>query len=276
MDGNFSKHFKIISRSIRTRLLILKDSFEILVGKRNALIPPKRYDYINIGSNNEINKEFFNYFLEKGGLKESDKVLEIGSGFGRMAIPLTEFLSKEGHYNGLELIKDGVNWCKSNFTKRFPNFEFQRIDVFNDRYNPLGKQLASTYKFPFEDDSFDFIYLTSVFTHMYSDEIKNYIKEISRVLKKGGKCLITYYILNETSLNNIKESKGTYNFKFEIDDYRVEDMFNPLYQIAFKESFIRDWYSRFNLVIQEPIYYGSWSGRQDYLSFQDIIIGKKS
>ena len=34
-------------------------------------------------------------------------------------------------------------------------------------------------------------------------------------------------------------------------------------------------YKQVDLTIEKPIYYGSWSGREDFLSYQDIIIARK-
>lgn len=266
--------YKRIQQSLKTRWLLFKDQLEVRLGKRHPLLPPKRYDYINIGANTIINKEFFGYFVEKAGLQADATVLEVGSGFGRMAIPLTEYLSTEGRYEGLELLKDGVNWCQHHFTPKYPNFKFQRIDVYNARYHAAGTQKAETYTFPFKEGTFDFVYLTSVFTHMYPNEIANYLKEVSRVMKPGATCLCTYYLINDISKEQIKNRLGTYNFEYSKADYYTEDLKDPLYQIAFKEPIIKELYEECKLDI-DAVYYGSWSGRQDFLSFQDIIIAKK-
>ena len=53
--------------------------------------------------------------------------------------------------------------------------------------------------FPCADNSFDLVFLTSVFTHMFAGDVENYLSEISRVLKPGGKCLITWFLLDEVS-----------------------------------------------------------------------------
>jgi len=47
-----------------------------------------------------------------------------------------------------------------------PQFRFQHADLFNTAYNPRGVQQAAQYRFPYEDDSFDFAYLGSVCTHL--------------------------------------------------------------------------------------------------------------
>ena len=80
--------------------------------------------------------------------------------------------------------------------------------MFNQKYRPKAKFTASNYKFPYEDNFFDFVILQSVFTHMVLDDMKNYLHEISRVLKKGGRSYISYFILNENSLNTSTYTVG--------------------------------------------------------------------
>ena len=109
------KYFIRIRQYLKTKYLITSDKIEVIRGIRHPLEPPKRYNFINAGENKTIGKEFLGYFMGMIGLISSDRILEIGSGFGRMAIPLTKFLSNKGSYDGLEIIKDGVNWCNYSF-----------------------------------------------------------------------------------------------------------------------------------------------------------------
>ena len=53
-------------------------------------------------------------------------------------------------------------------------FRFQQIDVSTELYNKEGRYQASEYRFPFPDDSFDFVMLGSVFTHMLPEDVANY------------------------------------------------------------------------------------------------------
>jgi len=52
-------------------------------------------------------------------------------------------------------------------------------------------RVANIAKLPFEDESFDHVYSVSVLEHMYKGEDVMAIKEMSRVLKKGGTMLVT-------------------------------------------------------------------------------------
>ena len=267
---------KKIRMGIRQIVLLFIDSYELILGKRDKLTPPKRLVNINEGDAKKIGEEFLQYFIEKGGLKNTDSILDIGCGFGRMARPLTSYLSDQGKYEGFDITPKSINWCAKNFTPKFPNFHFQIFDVYNARYNPKGNYKASEYKFPFENNSFDFILLTSVFTHMLPQDIENYTSEISRMLKTGGRCFITYFILNNESLSQIDKKESVFSFQHHFEKYRIEDEAKPEYAVAYEEKNIRELYNRHGITIIEPIYYGNWSGRNDFLSFQDIIIGIKN
>tara|TARA_B110000879_G_C11150562_1_gene504394 strand:- start:1568 stop:2257 length:690 start_codon:yes stop_codon:yes gene_type:complete len=225
------------------------------------------------GNYEAIGNEFFNYFKQIGGLLPEHKVLDIGCGSGRLSIPLTDYL-KAGSYDGFDVIKTEINWAQNNISNKFSNFKFTHVDVTNNIYNE-GNQTADSFKFPYDDNTFDFIYLNSVFTHMRTDDVKNYLSEISRVLKSGGKCLITYFLLNDISKELINNDKSIIKFKYFIDDFMTNDNENPEEAIAFQEDFILSLYDLNNLEVQSPLNYGSWCSRPEYLSFQDIIVATK-
>lgn len=64
-------------------------------------------------------------------------MLDVGSGIGRMARPLTKFLTS-GSYVGIDIVPRGIEWCQRHITSRYPNFTFQHADVYNKEYNPTG------------------------------------------------------------------------------------------------------------------------------------------
>ena len=65
-------------------------------------------------SDTEIGKEFFRYFTEIAGLKPHERVLDIGCGTGRMARPLTSYLTS-GSYDGLDIVANSINWCQKTY-----------------------------------------------------------------------------------------------------------------------------------------------------------------
>jgi len=97
-----------------------------------------------------------------------------------MAVPLTRYLNEKGSYEGFDIWVEAINWTAKNITPRFPNFHFKFIDVQNKRYNPKGKLRAARLEFPYQNESSDFVFLTSVFTHMLPKDLENYLSEIAR------------------------------------------------------------------------------------------------
>lgn len=255
-------------------MLYLQDQYEVITGRRNSMIPPARFVQINAGNAEKIGHIFFNYFIELANLKKTDHVLDIGSGYGRMAVPLTGFLSSGSRYEGLEIISEGVNWCNKKITPKFKNFNFRRIDVLNGRYNPTGKTKAADYTFPFENESFDFVLLTSVFTHMLPADFENYLSEIARVLKPGGTCFITYFLLNPIAAKFIDAGKSRFALKHSFENCRIESEKDPEFVVAYREEDIQDTYKNHNLKFK-AVHYGNWCGRTEFLDFQDIVIAQK-
>lgn len=275
LKQNVKRIIKPIFVIVKAVYYFLIDSFESAFGLREELVPPRSLIFVGDGDFKKTGNEFLKYFIEIGGLKKNDRVLDVGCGIGRMAVPLTTFLSDEGSYEGFDIVAKGIGWCTKRITPKFPNFKFQLADISNPRYNPKGKQKSSAYRFPYADQSFDFIFLTSVFTHMLPEDVENYLSQIMRVLKPGGRCLITFFLLNPDSLRLMDENKSKFNFRHNYGDCRVEYEDMPENAVSYDEAFIRNLYEKYKLKMVDPIHYGSWSGRENFVSFQDIIVATK-
>lgn len=191
-------------------------------------------------------------------------------------MPLTGYLNSEGRYAGFDISQKAIAWCQEHITSAHPNFQFEVSDIYNSLYNPKGKYQSLDFRFPYPDASFDVVFLTSVFTHMFPPDVEHYLDEISRVLKPGGRCLCTYFLLNDESLAHIAEGKSAHNFQHEGPGYRTIHKKRPEEAIGLPETFVRDVYGKFGLAVHEPLHYGSWSGREPHLSFQDIVIATKT
>lgn len=134
--------------------------------------------------------EFCNHASHLGFFKDDNKVLDLGCGNGRFATVLSENKIK---YIGLDPHKESIEFCQNAFAV-YPNVKFQLMDVWNEIFNTTGSVKAEHYVFPFEDNYFNDIIVYSVFTHLQTlDAAKNYMKEIRRVLKPGGKLFCTWY-----------------------------------------------------------------------------------
>ncbi|WP_436517875.1 class I SAM-dependent methyltransferase [Ekhidna sp. To15] len=119
-----------------------------------------------IPSDNVIHQRLLSAYHQAKPFITGD-LLELGCGEGRgveLLAPLAD------SYIGIDKIKAVIE----NLEKQYPDYKFMS-GVFPP--------------FPFEDDSFDTIVTFQVIEHVKDDE--GFIKEIHRVLKPGGKALIT-------------------------------------------------------------------------------------
>jgi len=267
---------KSASFKLQRSLRFVGDTLDLWTGKRDRLTPPQWMIYVGAGDFKAIGEEFFHYFIKFGRLQPGDKILEVGCGIGRMAIPLTGYLENGGSYEGFDIIPMGIEWCKKNITPKYPNFHFQQADIYNNAYNPFGTIAPTEFRFPFPDESFDFVYLTSVFTHMLSPSMENYFHEIQRVLKEGGHCLITFFLLTEEALKSIESKTSAIDFQYYRDGCWIKDKDIPEAAVAYKEEYVKGLFKTNHLDILEPVHYGSWCGRKEFLSFQDIIVARKN
>lgn len=248
------------------------DLWDVLIGRRDKTIPPKGLIFTGSGDFKKTGEHYLDVFKEYCGLTPDHHVLDVGSGIGRIAIPLSKYLNSNGSYEGFDIVKKGVDWCKKHISNLHPNFNFTYIDLKNDLYNLKTSQSAKDFVFPYENNSFDLVVLTSVFTHMMPKDVENYTKEIFRVLKPNGRCLVTYFILNSESKSYMKNSSGL-SFKYKYDNYSLIDKDVKEANIAFEEDYLIDVINQNSLSIEKS-FYGFWSGRPKDLSFdfQDMYI----
>ena len=161
-----------------------------------APVPDASLIFVGDGPYVDIAGEFLQYFVEIGRLPVDGTVLDIGSGIGRMASGLSLYLDEQkGRYVGFEPVPTGVAWCRKAYAGS-PNFQFVWADLFNELYNEDGKIKPADYRFPMEDEAADLVIATSVFTHLYEDDIAAYCREIRRVLKPEGKLFATVYVFD--------------------------------------------------------------------------------
>lgn len=215
-----------------------------------------------------------NSLVKGADLRPDGSVLDVGSGQGRVARPLTGFLNSDGVYYGIEIVKSAVDWCNREYRK-FPNFNFIHADIFNTHYNFNGRISVREYEFPFQDNTFDVVFLSSVFTHMRPDDVRHYLSEIARCLKPGKRCMATCFLLNGESRNAIREKKTALAFRYEVDEYCMttteED---PEDAIALDETYILEAYAEVGLEVLD-IRCGKWVPRDKSYGFQDMIIARK-
>ncbi|MFN2405212.1 MAG: class I SAM-dependent methyltransferase [Pyrinomonadaceae bacterium] len=107
------------------------------------------------------------------GLKTTDYLIDVGCGSGRLAKPLSEILT--GKYLGIDVVPGLVDYARKFVPRGDWRFE-----------------VAEGLTIPEADQRADMVCFFSVLTHLLHEESFVYLREAKRVLKPGGKIVLSF------------------------------------------------------------------------------------
>jgi SAM-dependent methyltransferase len=274
------KHAAVIMRTkatLRTTVDFISggtlDLLDTLMRRRQPLTPPRRLWGLVTARNGDFHAAGANLreFLISRGLQRDHRVLDVGCGIGRLALALTSFLEPPGGYDGFDIMPVGIRWCQ-RITQAYPHFRFQLADVHSDRYHPRGTVPARDYVFPYDAGRFDVVVLSSVFSHMLPDDVTNYLAQIARVLRPGGRAVISCYLLHARNRAAIAPGRSALTFNHAGPGYWAEFAAMPEAAIAYDDAWMRERYEACGLEIVETLD-GAWATSRT--QGQDIIIATR-
>ena len=115
--------------------------------------------------------------LRHFGLRQHDYLIDVGCGSGRLAKPLSGYLS--GRYLGIDVVPALLTYAREIVGR--PDWRFET---------------ASGLTIPEADEAADMVCFFSVLTHLMHEQSFLYLREATRVLKPGG--LIVFSFLDFT------------------------------------------------------------------------------
>jgi SAM-dependent methyltransferase len=127
-------------------------------------------------------------------------LLDVGCGAGRLAYGLIAIEAPIGRYEGIDVMAPPIDWCAQTISPEHSAYGFRAIDVYNERYNPVGSHAVSEVRLPFDDGSFDVAYAYSVFSHMLTADVRAYLREFARVLSNDGLAIITAFVEDDVPI----------------------------------------------------------------------------
>jgi SAM-dependent methyltransferase len=208
------------------------------------------------------------------GLQAGSRVLEIGCGCGRLSRAFAEYLSPEGCYEGFDVARVLVEWCRQQLEPKLANFRFSWADVRAGGHNPDGTISGVAFRFPFPDDSFDLAVACSVFTHMLPDEIEHYMAEVFRVLKSGGRCFSSVFLFDVEAETAVAAGSTIFDFRHPIGPCLTFDRERPEEGIACR----KDWFLEMieaNGFRVDAVQNGNWRRVRSHQMSQDCVVAQK-
>jgi len=200
-----------------------------------------------------MNKYFVEYILNDCSISSDSRIVEIGCGIGCFSLPIIKTLTT-GKYYGIDSNVCCIDWCKSNIA---PVCKSEFISMNNIHL-------------PFNDNEIDFIYSTTLFAENPPNKMSIIMKEINRVLKKGGHFVFSAFISsqaqtqiftkNEKHKIRIKSVDGTQiiiNHKGEKGYLHPDNEFIDNLRVC-------------DFEIKDTIF-GNWAHTSNNLQYNDII-----
>lgn len=219
--------------------------------------------------------EFVVYLKLLTGLKAGQSVWDVGCGCGLLELAL-EQAGWKGRLVGTDIHRPSIEWAQRTIATRMPDVRFMHADIRNVAYWPSGKSSAREWLSGFDGRDFDRVVAKSLFTHMLPAELDLYFRAIATRLKPAGTALITCFVLNPDQERLRASNQITFTKPATDSVYAVRQLAAPTAAVAYDESYLIDRVRAHRLAIRDAIHYGYWTGRQDALSFQDILVLEKA
>jgi len=120
------------------------------------------------------------------------RILDVGCGTGLLAVASEPLLGAEGRYLGIDVSRRDVEFCRAHYPS--PPFAFELLETRNAAYAP--ERAAERVGWGVADVSVDLVTALSVWTHLAEADALFYLAEVGRVLRPGGRALVTCFLLD--------------------------------------------------------------------------------
>ena len=199
-------------------------------------------------------------------------MLDVGSGLGRFAFPLSTVLPESASYDGFDVAKAYVNWCNKELGLG-DNFSFQHVELRNSQYNPTGRSNTRWFRFPWPRNHFSHVVACSLYTHLTHPEINRYLKQTARVLRAEGLFFGTFFLIDQGS-QDLVASGNTYPvFNHRVKHGYLADEQSPGDGVAVDRSWLEHRIAAAGMEVVE-IFEGAWRSHGPGY-YQDAVVARK-
>lgn len=221
--------------------------------------------------------EFVTCLRLLAGLKNGQSLWDVGCGCGLLELALAD-LGWEGRLTGTDIHRPSIRWAQRRLGTSLARHSFEHMDVFNAAYWPAGRLTTEQWLDTFAGSDFDVVIAKSLFTHVLPDEMDVYFRGIAPRLKIGGRALFTFFLLDGAQQKASAAGLPKFTFEPFASDPRcfVRRPLAPTAAVAYPREYVVGRLVaagfRADRIAVHP---GTWSGRADGLSEQDVIVAER-
>lgn len=209
-------------------------------------------------------------------LQPFQSVLDIGCGIGRVARALTTLLSPAGQYHGFDVDPAAIKWCQRAY-RPFNNFAFAHAPVGYVNVKVNAPIRGDEFVFPYPNATMDLAFSVSVYTHLSQNVIDHYLAETSRVLRPGGVCVNTFFVIDKFAAEAMRDGRADRSYFDHMDGTYLCDPRTPNLGIGFTPDIITSLHETHGLTVVPPLRFGTWTGRTvESFVYQDVVVARKS
>jgi SAM-dependent methyltransferase len=171
-------------------------------------------------------------FLSRNYCKSSSDVVELGCGCGRIARALRDPWF-DGTYVGVDIDNEMIEYCRDNFPAA--RFKFVLSPHKSKAYSSGNLHCPSTterHPVVAEQNSKDFVYAFTLYTHLLEREVTDYLQETYRILRDGGIMYMNFLCIEHVELG------GRWTFQHRRGNAYVESARYPEAAVAYHEGFV--------------------------------------
>ena len=186
----------IVARLWRRGHVLFSDRF---IKHENSILPPI---YLRRCGTKFHDDSFFlssgkaeaRRLIDQFGVGRDTVMIEVGCGAGRLPIGLIAVGGEVGRYDGVDIDAPAIAWCQRYVTPPHPVYRFHHVLAGHQRYNPRGPRMDDRFRLPLPDQTYDLVYLHSVFSNIEPDDIRIYARQFHRLLKPDGWVFLTAFV----------------------------------------------------------------------------------
>jgi SAM-dependent methyltransferase len=181
-------------------------------------------------------ENFWIYAIQSGLCRLDYTIVDLGCGCGRYAHHLRDYRYKSdtftGTYIGIDIDDEMLEWCRRHFDPT--RFVFHRSTHCSKTYNNVNGVPDRYYTLPQEDESTDFLFSTSLLTHLLEHQLVNYFEEGYRVLRPAR-----YMAMHCFCMDFLPPTYGDrHTFRHSVGNAYVESLTVPEAAVAYTQEFL--------------------------------------